>query len=477
MGALFNFFTNFLKVQALNTALGGKRDDGLGDRENRKKLAARAFLEGYEPDPRLFAKGPDDAPNVVVPEPLVEAPAPALPVDAPVAPQLIPATVGGGSSSDYVINELQRIDANVQAIAAAMAQNVETDRRYRQSVLESQKQQLAARGQRRSRRRAERRRGLIGGFRRDVGRSIRRVKGRFREAAMDLGGGLLAYGATKSIATIKENFQFLQTEFNKIVAPLKRLLGMGGEEESVVEPTPESGQPLTPPKSAYQFGYGLPKTNTLPGRQHYGASRNGGARQHAGTDFDPVDDVNSEFFSQIGGTVVKVGRAQGYGNYVDIYNDDLKKTERIAEGDKIVVSEGEKIRPGQLVSRGSTQTGVFHYEIREGEAGGKFGIGGTIDPLDFLQKNVPNPGGNTPPPATIKPAGQLQSFAPVRRPMSQEIASAGPMMFELPPVVIDEREQEPALAGAGVGGSREFVPLEPSAGLSPYGSLFGSNIG
>ena len=475
MGALFNFFTNFLKVQALNTVIRGKRDDGLGDRENRKKLAARAFLEGYEPDPRLFAKGPDDAPNVVTPEPLVEAPAPALPVDAPVAPQLIPATVSGGSSSDYIINELQRIDANVQAIAAAMAQNVETDRRYRQSVLGLQKEQLAARGKLRSRRRSERRRGFIGGFRRDVSRNISRVKGRFREAAMDLGGGLLAYGATKSIATIKDNFQFLQTEFNKLVEPIKRLLGMGGKEEPVVEPKP--GQPLTPPKSAYEFGYGLPRTNTLPGRQHYGASRNGGARRHAGTDFDPVDDKNSQFFSQIGGTVVKVGTAQGYGNYVDIYNDDLRKTERIAEGDVIVVSEGQKVKPGQLVSKGSTMTGAFHYEIREGQAGGQFGIGGTIDPLEFLRKNVPNPGGNTPPPASIKPDQQLQSFAPVRRPMSQEIASAGPMMFELPPVVIDEREQEPALAGAGVGGSREFVPLEPSAGLSPYGSLFGRNIG
>ena len=70
IGAALNFLT---RAVALNSLRRKKEDDGLGDQENRKKLAARAFLEGYEPDKRLFARGPvDDAPDVVVPEPLTE---------------------------------------------------------------------------------------------------------------------------------------------------------------------------------------------------------------------------------------------------------------------------------------------------------------------------------------------------------------------------------------------------------------------
>ena len=72
--------------------LVAKKDDGLGDQQNRKKLAARAFLEGYEPDSRLFAKGPvDDAPDVVIPEPLTEPVTNILPPQSPVVPQLVPA--------------------------------------------------------------------------------------------------------------------------------------------------------------------------------------------------------------------------------------------------------------------------------------------------------------------------------------------------------------------------------------------------
>ena len=66
-----NAALNFLLRAVTVNSLRDKKDDGLGDQENRKKLAARAFLEGYEPDKRLFARGPvDDAPDVVVPEPL-----------------------------------------------------------------------------------------------------------------------------------------------------------------------------------------------------------------------------------------------------------------------------------------------------------------------------------------------------------------------------------------------------------------------
>lgn len=122
----------------------------------------------------------------------------------------------------------------------------------------------------------------------------------------------------------------------------------------------------------------LPPTGTYSG-QHYGAHRKGG-RKHAGVDFDITG--NEKFYSRIGGVVTKVGSDPGgYGNYVDIYNADIGKTERIAEGRRVLVKKGDVISPGQAVVQGETETGVIHYEIRQG---GGYGFSGTEDPTKFL---------------------------------------------------------------------------------------------
>lgn len=123
----------------------------------------------------------------------------------------------------------------------------------------------------------------------------------------------------------------------------------------------------------------LPPTNTIPGKQHYGAHRSGG-RKHAGVDFDISGD--EKFYSRIGGVVTKVANDPGgYGKYVDIYNETLKRTERIAEGARVLVKKGDVIRPGQAVVQGESETGVIHYEIRKG---GGYGFSGTEDPTKFL---------------------------------------------------------------------------------------------
>lgn len=123
----------------------------------------------------------------------------------------------------------------------------------------------------------------------------------------------------------------------------------------------------------------LPPTNTIPGKQHYGAHRKGG-RKHAGVDFDISG--NEKFYSRIGGIVTKVANDPGgYGKYVDIYNEKLKRTERIAEGARVLVKKGDIVRPGQPVVQGESGTGVIHYEIRKG---GGYGFSGTEDPTKFL---------------------------------------------------------------------------------------------
>jgi spore germination cell wall hydrolase CwlJ-like protein len=121
------------------------------------------------------------------------------------------------------------------------------------------------------------------------------------------------------------------------------------------------------------------------GAQKYKASRDGGAREHAGRDYDLPDD--GVFNSRIGGVVIFAGNVGGgYGNVIDIYNKDLNRTERIAEGTTILpgVEKGAVISPGQPVVKGTQQTGVIHYEIRKGKAGSSGSIEGTEDPDEFL---------------------------------------------------------------------------------------------
>lgn len=126
----------------------------------------------------------------------------------------------------------------------------------------------------------------------------------------------------------------------------------------------------------------LPPTNTIPGKQHYGALRPGG-RRHAGVDFDAPD--NGTFYSRIGGEVIYSANAGGgYGNVVDIYNRRLGVTERIAEGSINLVNVGKMISAGTPVQRGTHQTGVFHYEIRRGKATRSGSFEGTVDPMKFL---------------------------------------------------------------------------------------------
>jgi murein DD-endopeptidase MepM/ murein hydrolase activator NlpD len=124
----------------------------------------------------------------------------------------------------------------------------------------------------------------------------------------------------------------------------------------------------------------LPPTGTLRG-QNYGDPREGG-RKHAGQDYDASS--NGTFYSRIGGEVKYIGNNPGgYYKFVDIYNPQLGVTERIAEGDNILVKLGQKVSKGTAVASGTSNTGVFHYEIRRG-SGTTYGFEGTIDPKKFL---------------------------------------------------------------------------------------------
>lgn len=124
-------------------------------------------------------------------------------------------------------------------------------------------------------------------------------------------------------------------------------------------------------------------TGTLSA-QEFGAHRHGG-RNHAGQDFDLGP--NDSFPSLIGGRVVKKGfDAGGYGNYIDVFNDQLGLVERIAELDTLNVGIGDYVRPGQTVGRGTKTTGVVHVEYRKSDNGSAgYGFSGALDPVAILE--------------------------------------------------------------------------------------------
>ena len=249
---------NFLKLQAVNRIRQRAADDRLGDRENRKRLAARAFLEGYEPDPRLFAEGPDDAPDIVVPDPLVGPSETALPPVAPVAPQLVAAGAGTAQvgENEYIVRELERIDQNILAIASAMEQNVQSDSQYRQQVIQGQREKLAQRGAARSQRRSKRRRSFFGNLARRASAPVQTAGGRLRTSAKEAGKGLLGFLAINAISEISKRydeisksvggfFEDMQKGFDEFVENAKSFLGI--ESEKPKEGT--SSETTTPPPS------------------------------------------------------------------------------------------------------------------------------------------------------------------------------------------------------------------------------------
>jgi len=248
MGALVQGFINFLKLQAVNKVRQGAADDRLGDRENRKRLAARAFLEGYEPDPRLFAKGSDDAPDIVVPDPLVDQTETALPPQAPVAPQLVPAGPGPSvvGENEYIVREIERINQNVAAIALAMEQNVRSDAEYRQSVIQSQRERLAQRGAARSQRRASRRRGFFSKLVGTAGAPVQRAGGRLRRAGKELGKGLLGFAALQTIDQLKKKYDQMESQIMEFLRNIPGIGSFFGEPE----PTPDTGGALIPSPGA-----------------------------------------------------------------------------------------------------------------------------------------------------------------------------------------------------------------------------------
>jgi murein DD-endopeptidase MepM/ murein hydrolase activator NlpD len=116
---------------------------------------------------------------------------------------------------------------------------------------------------------------------------------------------------------------------------------------------------------------------------YYGSVRSKG-RAHAG-----VDTIDSQPQALIGGKVVFVGSDPGgYFNYLDIYQPGTGIIERLAELDDLFFDEGETVTQGEIVGKGTTNTGVTHREIRTYSGtvenyAPSFGINKTRDWLEY----------------------------------------------------------------------------------------------
>lgn len=201
---------------------------------------------------------------------------------------------------------------------------------------------------------------------------------------------------------------------------------------STTTPSPAKPQTTLVPQSSLPA---LPPTGIDPihgPAQMYGASRSGGKRKHAGQDFDAGP--NDTFYSRIGGEVIYSDNAGGgYGNVVDVYNADLNHTERIAEGDVNLVKKGDIISPGTPVQRGTSQTGVFHYEIRTGRATASGSFSGTVDPIAFL-----NNLGNIQVAKTKPSTPEVSQYAPYEQP------AGTPALVPIP--IQSQQQQQPQVA-------------------------------
>lgn len=122
-------------------------------------------------------------------------------------------------------------------------------------------------------------------------------------------------------------------------------------------------QGLSPGGTAWPLGE--TRGTTVSGGE-YGASRDGGARRHAGLDL--AAPTGTPIFSVAPGTVTRSGSAGGYGNMVEIDHGDGYVT-RYAHNSRNLVSVGDTVSAGQRIalvgSTGQSTGPHLHFEVRK----------------------------------------------------------------------------------------------------------------
>ena len=160
--------------------------------EEERRQRALGFVGVAGPD--YYQDPTDDAPNIVMPAPLIQQTSTAsiLPQQT-IVPQIIDAprgTVVQGLGN--IVLEIERINANISAITRAMSESALLEKRYRDEMITDRRELLAQRGKARSRRRTGRRTNLMRNIFSPVRSAGRRVGGALQQTgkALALGAGL-----------------------------------------------------------------------------------------------------------------------------------------------------------------------------------------------------------------------------------------------------------------------------------------------
>jgi len=160
--------------------------------EEERRQRALEFVGAAGPD--YYQDPTDDAPNIVMPAPLIQQTSTAsiLPQQT-IVPQIIEAprgTVVRGLGN--IVLEIERINTNISAITRAMSESALLEKRYRDEMIKDRRELLAQRGKARSRRRTGRRARLMRNIFSPVRRAGRRVGGALKQTgeAFALGAGL-----------------------------------------------------------------------------------------------------------------------------------------------------------------------------------------------------------------------------------------------------------------------------------------------
>jgi len=160
--------------------------------EEERRQRALGFVGAAGPD--YYQDPTDDAPNIVMPAPLIQQTSTAsiLPQQT-IVPQVIEAprgTVVRGLGN--IVLEIERINTNISAITRAMSESALLEKRYRDEMIKDRRELLAQRGKARSRRRTGRRARLMRNIFSPVRSARRRVGGALKQTgeAFLLGAGL-----------------------------------------------------------------------------------------------------------------------------------------------------------------------------------------------------------------------------------------------------------------------------------------------
>lgn len=188
-------------------------DEVLQILEDERRQRAVEFVGGgpdYYQDPR------DDAPNIVIPEPLVQTPTGSVIPQQTIVPQVIDAPRGtvvrnlGG-----LFLEVERINANIAAMSRAMNESARLEKKYRDELIKNREQLLAEKDKQRSRIRESRARSQSRGF---FGKQLRRGQRKARgmtqglldatlfSFALEL-GGFIVDAVTKSLEPPTEKIE------------------------------------------------------------------------------------------------------------------------------------------------------------------------------------------------------------------------------------------------------------------------------